>query len=119
MKAPVAILLAAAALAACGDEPERPALSPSGLLVTIYPEGKDQGPIRTRRVECADVAACRRRLAPVPAGTICTKIYGGPAEATVKGTLAGRPVDARFSLASGCEIDRWKRASALLGDPPG
>jgi hypothetical protein len=101
------------------------------LTVTVRPQGRD-GPVRTRRFECdrlgraARKPRCRRlggltakRLAPVPEGMICTQIYGGPALGRVRGELRGRRVDARFNLEDGCEIARWERNRALLGDPPG
>ncbi|MER0243626.1 SSI family serine proteinase inhibitor [Streptomyces sp. HSW2009] len=56
-------------------------------------------------------------FAPVPKGTACTKIYGGPATAHVAGRWSGRPVRADFSRADGCEISRWKKFAALLGTP--
>lgn len=63
-------------------------------------------------------AACRSlsaaRLAPVSPNVACTQIYGGPATARVRGTLAGKPVDAAFSRTNGCEIGRWQRNAALL-----
>ncbi|MFC5719908.1 SSI family serine proteinase inhibitor [Streptomyces gamaensis] len=59
----------------------------------------------------------RDLFAPVAKGTPCTMIYGGPERARVTGSWAGRPVDAVFKRTDGCEIDRWKRFSALLGDP--
>jgi hypothetical protein len=58
-----------------------------------------------------------RSLAPVPRDVACTAIYGGPSEARVTGTLRGEPVDERFSLEDGCQIDRWERNRALLGRP--
>jgi hypothetical protein len=69
--------------------------------------------------------ACRRLagltkadLAPVPDDMACGEIYGGPAVATVEGTLRGEPVKARFRLTDACEIERWRRNRALLGRPP-
>jgi hypothetical protein len=50
----------------------------------------------------------------VPADVACTEIYGGPATARVRGTLQGKPVDARFSRTNGCEIARWERNRALF-----
>jgi hypothetical protein len=55
----------------------------------------------------------------VPANTACTQIYGGPATARVRGRLPGGPVDARFELTNGCEIERWDRNRVLLDDAPG
>ncbi|MET7286844.1 SSI family serine proteinase inhibitor [Streptomyces sp. NPDC005573] len=58
----------------------------------------------------------RDTFAPVPPGSICTLIYGGPATAHVTGTWAGRPVDARYDRGNGCEIGRWDRLVPLLPD---
>ena len=100
------------------------------LTVTIRPQGRE-GPAKTRQIECARLGRaarkprCRRlgglsakRLAPVPRGTACTQIYGGPALARVRGTLRGERVNARFNLEDGCEIERWDRNRALLGKAP-
>ncbi|MEV4443143.1 SSI family serine proteinase inhibitor [Streptomyces sp. NPDC049577] len=57
-------------------------------------------------------------FAPVPKGQMCTMLYGGPEQAHVTGTWAGRPVDARFNRKDGCETARWNRFSTLLGGPP-
>ncbi|MEV6834385.1 SSI family serine proteinase inhibitor [Streptomyces sp. NPDC051133] len=64
----------------------------------------------------------RDTFAPVPPGTTCTMIYGGPATARVTGTWAGRPVDAAYDRSDGCEIGRWDRMVPLLpgmGTPAG
>lgn len=53
-------------------------------------------------------------FAPVPEGSVCTMLYGGPATAHVTGTWAGRPVDARFDRSNGCETARWDRFVPLL-----
>ena len=65
-------------------------------------------------------AACRKLgqiddpFAPVPEGTACTQIYGGPEIADVSGTFNGKPVDAQFSRGNGCELERWKRVDFLF-----
>lgn len=59
----------------------------------------------------------RDPFAPVPPGAMCTGQYGGPATAQLRGHWAGRPVDARFSRANGCEIARWDRFSTVLRLP--
>lgn len=107
------------ALAGCGESAEREATSVAGpgLTVTVRPEGPD-GPEETKRVACPGQPGCDVPLEPTPPTTACTEIYGGPATAKVTGVLEGRPVDAEFSLNNGCEIDRWRKASALLGEPP-
>ncbi|WP_437112913.1 SSI family serine proteinase inhibitor [Streptomyces longwoodensis] len=56
----------------------------------------------------------RDAFAPVPAGSVCTLQYGGPATAHVTGRWAGRPVDATFERANGCEIERWDHFVPLL-----
>ncbi|WP_053852359.1 SSI family serine proteinase inhibitor [Streptomyces sp. NRRL B-24085] len=56
----------------------------------------------------------RDTFAPVPEGSVCTMLYGGPATAHVTGTWAGRPVDARFDRSNGCETARWDRFVPLL-----
>ncbi|MEW2620190.1 SSI family serine proteinase inhibitor [Streptomyces sp. NPDC048106] len=56
----------------------------------------------------------RDLFAPVPPGSICSMISGGPATARVIGTWAGRPVDASYDRHNGCEIERWKRMVPLL-----
>lgn len=56
----------------------------------------------------------RETFAPVPEGSVCTMLYGGPATAHVTGTWAGRPVDARFDRSDGCDIARWDRFVPLL-----
>ncbi|MFK3733154.1 SSI family serine proteinase inhibitor [Streptomyces sp. NPDC088090] len=53
-------------------------------------------------------------FAPVPADALCTQVYGGPVTARVTGTWQGRRIDARFSRANGCEIDRWENVEPLL-----
>ncbi|MEU3981463.1 SSI family serine proteinase inhibitor [Streptomyces sp. NPDC026672] len=55
-------------------------------------------------------------FAPVPDGSVCTMQYGGPATAHVTGVWAGRPVDATYDRANGCEIARWNRMVPLLPD---
>jgi hypothetical protein len=133
-------LLAAAAMctlalaaAACGDDDEAAQSAPDGaarLEVVVRPaEGKP--PVRRVDLACdvlgsdASTATCRRLgglsradLAPVPKGMACAAIYGGPAVATVRGTLDGEQIDARFSLTDACEIERWRRNRALLGPVP-
>lgn len=62
----------------------------------------------------------RDTFAPVAPDSVCTLVYGGPATARVTGTWAGRPVDAAYDRANGCEIGRWDRVVPLLPDlaPP-
>jgi len=46
----------------------------------------------------------------------CTQLYGGPQTASIRGTLRGEPVDARFSRTDGCQIARWEQVGDLLGE---
>ena len=66
-------------------------------------------------------AACRelsrvgwRAIAPVPADTACTEIFGGPQVAIVSGHVDGHRVWARLSRVDGCQIARWTRIPSLL-----
>jgi hypothetical protein len=101
----------------------------ANLRVTVRPEGS-RGPERVRRVECGVLGEdaidprCRvlgglepRDLAPVPRGTACAPVYGGPATARVTGELRGVRVSAEFDLTDACEIARWRRNAVLLGAP--
>ncbi|MER6094703.1 SSI family serine proteinase inhibitor [Streptomyces sp. NPDC001728] len=124
---------AAAGTAGLGPLPPLPLLpTPDSLTVTIsesgYPEADG-----TFDLTCDDRAggnhpaaetACKRlgQLAteggnpfkPVPADQLCTQVYGGPALAHITGTWQGRRIDARFSRANGCEIDRWENLEPVL-----
>ena len=114
------LLLAAGALAGCGDDDEQPAASGRGteLVVEVRPEG-DDGPVRRRTVTDVPPTINADAFAPTPDDVACTEIYGGPATAHVSGTLDGEPVDATFSRENGCEIARWDRLERLLGQVPG
>ena len=133
------ILFAAAALSAlaaagCGGDKEatgRTGPAAARLEVTVREKGPGT-PARRSTIECARLGPgsagspeCERLggltasdLAPVPRTTACAEIFGGPAVATVRGTIAGRRIDARFSLSDSCEIERWRRNRTLLGPPP-
>ena len=125
-------LALAGILAACGSgdalAPEVGDLT-ANLRVTVSPKGPG-GPERVRQIECAVLGQdaidprCRvlggldvRDLEPVPSGTACAQVYGGPATAQVTGELRGRRVSADFDLTNACEISRWRRNAALLGAP--
>jgi hypothetical protein len=101
----------------CGGEDSGAGSPETDLAVTVWPRGPD-GPARRNHVVCPGAQACAglsaARLRPVPADVACTEIYGGPATARVRGTLQGKPVDARFSRTNGCEIARWERNRALF-----
>ncbi len=53
----------------------------------------------------------------VPAGQMCSMIYGGPQTADVRGTWAGRPVAESYRRTNGCEVSRWSRMVPALPNP--
>jgi hypothetical protein len=119
----------ALAAAGCGGGDDEPG-GTARLEVVVRPDGPGTQPRRVE-LECDVLGAdasrpiCRRLdgltrddLAPVPEDMSCAQIYGGPAVATVDGTLDGEPVQARFDLSDSCEIERWRRNRALLGAVP-
>ncbi|MFC4908575.1 SSI family serine proteinase inhibitor [Actinomadura gamaensis] len=67
---------------------------------------------------CASLAKTPDAFKPVPPDMMCTKIYGGPEIATVKGTWHGRPVDTEFTRVDGCQLARWHKVAPLFGDVP-
>jgi hypothetical protein len=67
---------------------------------------------------CAALTKAADPFKPTPAGSMCTKIYGGPELATVKGTWRDTPVNAKFSRDDGCELHRWSRIGPVFGDVP-
>ncbi|MEV8586964.1 SSI family serine proteinase inhibitor [Streptomyces sp. NPDC051180] len=128
----LATLATAAGTAGIGPLP-LPLLSvPDALTVTIERSGHpaadgtfelrcDDGPegnhpAAARACERLDRLATEEAdpFAPVPQDALCTQVYGGPALAHVTGTWQGRRVDARFSRANGCEIDRWQNLEPVL-----
>ncbi|HUW77133.1 MAG TPA: hypothetical protein VMV52_00095 [Candidatus Nanopelagicaceae bacterium] len=58
-----------------------------------------------------------RLFAPVPNGTACTQIYGGPETARVVGNVRGDKINTTFSRTDGCQIARWETAQALFTFP--
>ena len=117
----LALALLATVVAACGNEttPSSPAPA-TNLLVRVDPDGKGSAAAKTARVRCPG-AGCKltgkltkHDFAPTPPGQACSMIYGGPETATVKGTLRGDAIDARFSRTDGCQTSRWQKVQRLL-----
>lgn len=123
------LLVLAVVLAGCGGGGNTTHETTTNLTITYWLDGKGKGPQQQFNLSCdptvgnvADpVAACaalkgpaRAALDPTPLSSMCTELYGGPAEATIVGTLAGDWVSARLSRVNGCEIGRWQALSALL-----
>ena len=110
---------------------QRSSRSTSGLTalnVTYWANGQ-QGDPQTWTLRCnpprgtlpRPAVACRRLaaggwklVAPVPARSICTEIYGGPQVARVVGFVQGKKVWARFTRENGCQISRWNRLAPWL-----
>ena len=63
---------------------------------------------------CRKLAALARWYAPIPEGTACTQIFGGPQAARVTGTYRGRRLWVSFHRRNGCEINRWERVAFLF-----
>jgi hypothetical protein len=63
---------------------------------------------------CSKLAEVKDPFAPVPKGTACTQIYGGPEIADVSGTFDGNHVDTQFSRGNGCELERWNKVGFLF-----
>jgi Subtilisin inhibitor-like len=91
----------------------RSAGSPQRWTLRCNPAG---GTLQGAREACRRLSRLERPFAPVPRDQACTLIYGGPAEALVTGRYQGRRVWARFTLANGCQIERWRRVRFLT--PP-
>jgi hypothetical protein len=119
------------ALAGCGSDEASQAGGPTGelanLTVTVDRDGaKGAQEPQELKVECAkptDSQACGAAagvspadIRPTSGDVACTEIYGGPEEATIKGTIRGEDVDATFTRTNGCEIARWDRVKALLAE---
>jgi hypothetical protein len=62
-------------------------------------------------------SAVRRLVEGREPGLMCTQQYGGPEEATVKGTIGGQAVNAGVNRRDGCGIAEWNMLTPLLGSP--
>jgi len=123
-------LVLALSIAGCGNATgarQQPS-SVVRLRITVWPQG-EAGAKVVYTLSCptgkstlpAAHAACNklshlgaRAFAPVPAGTACTLIYGGPQKALVTGRFLGKTIRAVFSRTDGCQITRWSRVAFLF-----
>lgn len=128
--APAVLVAAALLFSACGsDEATTPATGGgsdelANFVVTVDADGDGGEAAKELQVTCeapTDDDACGAAagvsaadLAEPEGDVACTQVFGGPETATIKGTLRGEPVDARFSRSDGCEIARWDKVKALL-----
>jgi hypothetical protein len=124
------IFVVAVLVGGCGSAEEgTQAAGTSGTLarvvVTVDDDGAHgAGKPRELKLDCAkptDSQACgavagvsAADLREVPKDVACTQVYGGPEEATIKGTIRGEDVDATFTRTDGCQVSRWNRVKALL-----
>ncbi|CAG6395191.1 SSI family serine proteinase inhibitor [Actinacidiphila cocklensis] len=124
----VCTLLAAGSAGAVGLP--RPGIAALGDRLTVeYDDGG--GRTVTRSLTCGftmtadDQDACAQLvelggpLAPVPAGQMCSMIYGGPQTAHVTGVWDGEVVDETYRRTDGCEVARWNRMVPTLPSPVG
>ena len=90
-----------------------PQAQPVTWTLTCDPPGGDHP---DAEAACAVLDTVPTPFAPVPAGTMCAQVYGGPETATITGTWRGERVDASYRRTDGCEIARWRRLGPVL-DP--
>ena len=126
-----ALTLAALAVAGCGggggnDSSSDSATPTADLQISMSVKGSERmSKVWTLRCPAGGTLpnaadACQRLgeiddpFAPVPKGTACTQIYGGPELADVTGTYNGERIDTQFSRGNGCDIDRWKKVGFLF-----
>jgi hypothetical protein len=120
-------LLLLLAPTACGGNASGSSTS-ARLSVTVWPHGKSgrsvnytltcprgSGTLPAARSACSKLRrVSSKAFAPVPAGTACTELYGGPQTARVTGHFAGKSIKADFNRTNGCEIARWSRLAFLF-----
>ena len=123
-----ALTLAALAVTGCGgkDSSSGTASPTADLQISTSVKGSEQpsklwtlrcpagGTLPDAAGACSKLAQIEDPFAPVPKGTACTEIYGGPELADVSGTFDGKPVNTQFSRGNGCEIERWKKVGFLF-----
>jgi len=119
LAAPLALALAALALAACGAENRETPASPPGqeeLRVDVTEAGDPQS------FTCGD-GCDEQAIAEVVASTedtmrACTELYGGPETAHLTGTLDGEPVDVTITRSNGCGVNDYDALFEALGVAP-
>lgn len=108
------LLVCCVALSGCGEDPQPPpSEARTRLVVEVRPSGEEPGQRRVITELPPGVTAAD--FEPVPPGTACAAVYGGPATARVYGTLEGRPLRAAFDRTDACQIARWDALEVLLG----
>jgi hypothetical protein len=85
------------------------------LLVQSSFRGQE---VASMRIDC-ETDKCIKELRsvdlePLPEGTFCTKIYGGPQEISLAGNVNGEDIAASFNRSGGCEIARFESVVPFL-----
>ena len=130
---PLALLAVSAALVAagCGDDEgddgaaTTPSASSTDITITLDADGPGGEKAQTESVVCEGsgsshpACAAAEEIPPdaaaaIPPDTACTEIYGGPDVLKVEGVLNGQTIDATFTRANGCEIERFDRFVPML-----
>ena len=126
MRALVPALIAAAAVAGCGDErSDEPASARDSTRLTVTVTDAAPDPIRIE-LRCGGDDPCDpaqlRKLArvtkPDDPTRACTLVYGGPEKARITGTLEDKPVDVTLTRSNGCGIADYEELFAALGRKP-
>jgi hypothetical protein len=113
--APLALALAALALAACGEEEREIPAAPAAEQLTV--DVRKAGDPQT--FTCGD-GCDEQAIAEVVASTedmmrACTELYGGPETAHLTGTLDGEPVDVTITRSDGCGVNDYDALFDALG----
>ena len=89
----------------------KPGAKPRTWTLTCPPKGGDHP---NAAKACASLTKAEHPFKPTPKKQMCTQIYGGPQQATIKGTWHGDKVSATYSRKNGCEIHRWNAIKPVL-----
>lgn len=86
---------------------------PSTWTLTCHPAGGTH----PRPQEACDALASAGGAAglSIPSDRMCAQVYGGPATASIHGTLDGNRVQAQLAQTDGCRIAQWNALSEVLG----
>lgn len=102
------------AASAAGDLP-----APAASSSTSSSADSLTGPAKAARDSCDQLRRLSGPVGPVPAGQMCSMIYGGAQTAQVTGVWHGAPVREKYSRTNGCEVARWNRMAPVLPAGPG